>query len=168
MPLPIILAQRLTRRLAEARKSGKIPWLRPDGKSQVTVEYEDDRPVAIQAVVVSAQHDAEIENGEIRDRIGEEIIGPVLPPELYDKKKTRIHINPTGRFVTGGPQGDAGLTGRKIIVDTYGGMGRHGGGAFRTSAKYSSPTRSAWPIRSPCSWTRARRVAFPRTGSRPP
>jgi S-adenosylmethionine synthetase len=130
MPLPIILAQRLTRRLAEARKSGKIPWLRPDGKSQVTVEYEDDRPVAIQAVVVSAQHDAEIENGEIRDRIGEEIIGPVLPPELYDKKKTRIHINPTGRFVTGGPQGDAGLTGRKIIVDTYGGMGRHGGGAF--------------------------------------
>ncbi|MGD2218071.1 MAG: methionine adenosyltransferase, partial [Gemmatimonadales bacterium] len=130
MPLPIILAHRLTRRLAETRKSGSIPWLRPDGKSQVTVEYEDDRPVAIQAVVVSAQHDDEIENGEIRDRITEEIIKPVLPPDLYDPMRTKIHINPTGRFVTGGPQGDAGLTGRKIIVDTYGGMGRHGGGAF--------------------------------------
>jgi len=130
MPLPIILAHRLTQRLAEMRKSAKIPWLRPDGKSQVTVEYEDDRPVAIQAVVVSAQHDDEIENGEIRDRIGEEVIRPVLPSDLYDDRTTRIHINPTGRFVTGGPQGDAGLTGRKIIVDTYGGMGRHGGGAF--------------------------------------
>ncbi len=115
MPLPIILAHRLTRRLAESRKSGQIPWLRPDGKSQVTVEYEDDRPVAIQAVVVSAQHDDEIENGEIRDRIGEEVIKPALPPDLYDAKNTKIHINPTGRFVTGGPQGDAGLTGRKII-----------------------------------------------------
>jgi S-adenosylmethionine synthetase len=130
MPLPIVLAHRLTRRLAEARKSGTIPWLRPDGKSQVTVEYEDDRPIAIQAVVVSAQHDEDIENGEIRDRIVEEIIKPAMPPELYNQKNTRIHINPTGRFVIGGPQGDAGLTGRKIIVDTYGGMGRHGGGAF--------------------------------------
>ncbi|UCC82704.1 MAG: methionine adenosyltransferase [Gemmatimonadota bacterium] len=130
MPLPIILAHRLTRRLAESRKSGQIPWLRPDGKSQVTVEYEDDKPVAIQAVVVSAQHDDEIENGEIRDRIAEQVIKPVLPPDLYDAKNTKIHINPTGRFVTGGPQGDTGLTGRKIIVDTYGGMGRHGGGAF--------------------------------------
>ncbi len=130
MPLPIILAHRLTRRLAEMRKSGQIPWLRPDGKSQVTVEYEDDRPVAVQAVVVSAQHDDEIQNGEIHDRITEQVIKPVLPPDLYDAKQTKIHINPTGRFVTGGPQGDAGLTGRKIIVDTYGGMGRHGGGAF--------------------------------------
>ncbi len=130
MPLPIILAHRLTRRLAEARKSGEIEWLRPDGKSQVTVEYEGGKPVGIQAVVVSTQHANEVENGELHERIKETIITPVLPPELFDPKSTRIHINPTGRFVTGGPQGDAGLTGRKIIVDTYGGMGRHGGGSF--------------------------------------
>jgi S-adenosylmethionine synthetase len=130
MPLPIILAHRLTRRLAEARKSGEIAWLRPDGKTQVTVEYEGERPVAVQAVVVSAQHDDDIENGEIHDAIRKLVIEPVLPPDLYDPGSTRVHINPTGRFVTGGPQGDAGLTGRKIIVDTYGGMGRHGGGAF--------------------------------------
>jgi S-adenosylmethionine synthetase len=130
MPLPITLAHRLTFRLAEARKSGEVPWLRPDGKSQVTVEYEGDSPVAIQAVVVSAQHHDEIENGEIQQRIRESIIEPVLPADLYDRQTTNVHINPTGRFVTGGPQGDAGLTGRKIIVDTYGGMGRHGGGAF--------------------------------------
>jgi S-adenosylmethionine synthetase len=130
MPLPIILAHRLTRRLAEARRSGTIPWLRPDGKSQVTVEYDGDEPVRIEAVVVSAQHDDDIENGEIREKIRELVIEPVLPTELYDHNSTRIHINPTGRFVTGGPQGDAGLTGRKIIVDTYGGVGRHGGGAF--------------------------------------
>jgi S-adenosylmethionine synthetase len=130
MPLPIILAHRLTRRLAEARRSGTIPWLRPDGKSQVTVEYDGDEPVRIEAVVVSAQHDDDIENGEIREKIRELVIEPVLPTELYDRNSTRIHINPTGRFVTGGPQGDAGLTGRKIIVDTYGGVGRHGGGAF--------------------------------------
>ncbi|KPK79703.1 MAG: S-adenosylmethionine synthetase [Gemmatimonas sp. SM23_52] len=130
MPLPIILAHRLTRRLAEARRSGTMPWLRPDGKSQVTVEYDGDEPVRIQAVVVSAQHDNDIENGEIREKIRELIIEPALPTELYDRNSTRIHINPTGRFVTGGPQGDAGLTGRKIIVDTYGGVARHGGGAF--------------------------------------
>ncbi len=130
MPLPIILAHRLTRRLAEVRKSGEVPWLRPDGKSQVTVEYEDDTPVAIQAVVVSAQHDEDIANGEIHDTLRARIIEPVLPQGLYSPNDTQIHINPTGRFVTGGPQGDAGLTGRKIIVDTYGGMGRHGGGAF--------------------------------------
>ncbi len=130
MPLPIILAHQLTRRLAQVRKSGEIEWLRPDGKSQVTVEYEDERPVRIQAVVVSTQHDDEIGNGEIQERIREVVIEPVLPPDLYDPGSTQIHINPTGRFVTGGPQGDAGLTGRKIIVDTYGGMGRHGGGAF--------------------------------------
>jgi len=130
MPLPIILAHRLTRRLAEARRSGTMPWLRPDGKSQVTVEYDGDEPVRIQAVVVSAQHDNDIENGEIREKIRELIIEPALPTELYDRNSTRIHINPTGRFVTGGPQGDAGLTGRKIIVDTYGGVARHAGGAF--------------------------------------
>jgi len=130
MPLPIILAHRLTRRLAQARKSGEIEWLRPDGKSQVTIEYEDDTPVRVQAVVVSTQHDDDVENGEIQHKIREVIIGPVLPADLYDPELTQIHINPTGRFVTGGPQGDAGLTGRKIIVDTYGGMGRHGGGAF--------------------------------------
>jgi S-adenosylmethionine synthetase len=130
MPLPIILAHRLTRRLAQARKSGEIEWLRPDGKSQVTIEYEDETPVCVQAVVVSTQHDDDVENGEIQHKIRELIIGPVLPADLYDPELTQIHINPTGRFVTGGPQGDAGLTGRKIIVDTYGGMGRHGGGAF--------------------------------------
>jgi S-adenosylmethionine synthetase len=130
MPLPIILAHKLTRRLAEVRKSGAVDWLRPDGKTQVTVEYEGDRPVSIQAVVVSAQHEDDIENGEIQEKIRRLVIEPVLPPELFDPDATRIHVNPTGRFVTGGPQGDAGLTGRKIIVDTYGGMGRHGGGAF--------------------------------------
>ncbi len=129
MPLPIILAHRLTRELAAKRKSGAIPWLRPDGKSQVTVEYDGNGPVRVQAVVVSAQHDETIENGTIHEVIRETVIEPVLPPEYYDGK-TQIHINPTGRFVIGGPQGDAGLTGRKIIVDTYGGMGRHGGGAF--------------------------------------
>lgn len=130
MPLPIILAHRLTRQLAKVRKSGQVSWLRPDGKSQVTVEYEGDAPVRVQAVVVSAQHDEDIENGEIRETITAEVIEPVLPGELFDQSRTEVHINPTGRFVTGGPQGDAGLTGRKIIVDTYGGMGRHGGGAF--------------------------------------
>jgi S-adenosylmethionine synthetase len=130
MPLPIVLAHRMTRRLADARKSGEIGWLRPDGKSQVTIEYDGERPVRVQAVVVSTQHDDDIANGEIQEKVRELIIKPVLPPELYDARATQIHINPTGRFVTGGPQGDAGLTGRKIIVDTYGGMGRHGGGAF--------------------------------------
>lgn len=130
MPLPIILAHRLTHRLAEARKSGEIGWLRPDGKSQVTIEYDGDRPVRVQAVVISTQHDDDVPNGEIHEKVKRRIIEPVLPAELYDPETTAIHINPTGRFVTGGPQGDAGLTGRKIIVDTYGGMGRHGGGAF--------------------------------------
>jgi len=130
MPLPITLAHRLTRRLAQARHSGEIDWLRPDGKSQVTVEYEDDTPVRVQAVVLSTQHHDDVENGELHDKVRRLIIEPVLPADLYDPETTEIHINPTGRFVTGGPQGDAGLTGRKIIVDTYGGMGRHGGGAF--------------------------------------
>lgn len=130
MPLPITLAHRLTRRLAQARKSGELAWLRPDGKSQVTVRYEGGRPVAIDAVVISTQHADDADNGEVHDRVREIIIKPVLPADFFDPDKTKVHINPTGRFVTGGPQGDAGLTGRKIIVDTYGGMGRHGGGAF--------------------------------------
>jgi S-adenosylmethionine synthetase len=130
MPLPIILAHRLTHRLAEARKSGELEWLRPDGKSQVTVEYDGERPVRVQAVVVSTQHDDDVTNGEVHEKVRQLIIEPVLPADMYDPATTKVHINPTGRFVTGGPQGDAGLTGRKIIVDTYGGMGRHGGGAF--------------------------------------
>ena len=130
MPLPIILAHKLTFRLAEVRKNGEVPWLRPDGKSQVTVEYDGASPVRVQAVVVSAQHAEEVDNETIRETLTEKVIKPVLPADLYDPEGTQIHINPTGRFVVGGPLGDAGLTGRKIIVDTYGGMGRHGGGAF--------------------------------------
>jgi S-adenosylmethionine synthetase len=129
MPMPIMLAHRLTRGLAEKRKSGEMPWLRPDGKSQVTVIYEDHRPVAIDTVVVSTQHAPGVSNRRIRSDVIDGIIEPALPAELV-AKRPRYHINPTGRFVVGGPQGDAGLTGRKIIVDTYGGMGRHGGGAF--------------------------------------
>jgi S-adenosylmethionine synthetase len=129
MPMPIVLAHRLTRALAEHRRSGHIAWLRPDGKSQVTVAYEDNLPVAVETVVVSTQHAPDVSMKEIRDTIIEEVIEPAIPPELRDRKIT-YHINPTGRFVIGGPQGDAGLTGRKIIVDSYGGMGRHGGGAF--------------------------------------
>jgi S-adenosylmethionine synthetase len=130
MPAPIIFAHRLTRSLSEARRSGSIPWLRPDGKAQVSVGYEGDRPAEVTAVVVSAQHDPSISIDEIRDTILREIIVPALPAEIFDPKRAAIHVNPTGRFVQGGPQGDVGLTGRKIIVDTYGGMGRHGGGAF--------------------------------------
>ncbi|HVA58715.1 MAG: methionine adenosyltransferase [Gemmatimonadaceae bacterium] len=129
MPMPIMLAHRLTRALAEARKSGAMPWLRPDGKSQVTVIYDDHRPVAVDTVVVSTQHAPGVSNRRIRSEILDGIIEPVIPAELR-VKRPKYHINPTGRFVVGGPQGDAGLTGRKIIVDTYGGMGRHGGGAF--------------------------------------
>jgi S-adenosylmethionine synthetase len=130
MPMPILLAHRITRTLAERRKSGEVPWLRPDGKSQVTVQYEDRRPVGIDTVVVSTQHAPEVSNKKLRDTIIEQVIEPSLPKDMVNGKKVRYHINPTGRFVIGGPQGDAGLTGRKIIVDTYGGMGRHGGGAF--------------------------------------
>jgi S-adenosylmethionine synthetase len=129
MPMPIQLAHRLTERLAERRKNGDIEWLRPDGKAQVTVVYEDRRPVAVDTVVVATQHSPDVSTRRLRNTIIEEIIEPTIPEELR-RKKVKYHINPTGRFVIGGPQGDAGLTGRKIIVDTYGGMGRHGGGAF--------------------------------------
>jgi S-adenosylmethionine synthetase len=129
MPMPIVLAHRLTYGLAERRKKGDIEWLRPDGKAQVTVAYEDNLPVAVDTVVVSTQHAPHVSAREIRNAVIEQVIEPAIPKELRGGKIT-YHINPTGRFVIGGPQGDAGLTGRKIIVDTYGGMGRHGGGAF--------------------------------------
>ncbi|ATW24824.1 methionine adenosyltransferase [Candidatus Formimonas warabiya] len=129
MPLAISLAHKLTRKLSELRKSCQLSYLRPDGKSQVTVEYEDDKPVRVDTVVISTQHDPEMELDVIRQDIIEKVIKVVIPPALLDEK-TRYFVNPTGRFVIGGPQGDAGLTGRKIIVDTYGGFARHGGGAF--------------------------------------
>jgi S-adenosylmethionine synthetase len=129
MPMPILLAHKLTKKLADARRAGVPNFLRPDGKSQVSVEYDDDKPVRIDTVVISTQHAPEATNAQIREEIIEHIIKPTLPQALLDAK-TKYHINPTGRFVVGGPQGDCGLTGRKIIVDTYGGMGRHGGGAF--------------------------------------
>lgn len=130
MPTPISLAHRLTEKLTEVRKNGKMPYLRPDGKSQVTVEYDSNyRPVRVDAVVISTQHAEEVSNEQLRKEILEHVIKAVIPAELLDAK-TKYHINPTGRFVIGGPMGDTGLTGRKIIVDTYGGMGRHGGGAF--------------------------------------
>ena len=129
MPAPILLAHRLAKRLSDLRHSGELKWLRPDGKAQVTVAYEGDKPVHVDTVVVSTQHDDKIASGKLKKEIIAQVIEPVIPAE-WRKKKPTYHINPTGRFVTGGPQGDAGLTGRKIIVDTYGGMGRHGGGAF--------------------------------------
>jgi S-adenosylmethionine synthetase len=129
MPLPIQAAHRLAQRLSEVRRDGTLPYLRPDGKSQVTVEYEDGRPLRVEAVVVSTQHAPEVATGDLRRDIDEQVIRKVIPDSLRDAR-TRIHINPTGRFVVGGPQGDTGLTGRKIIVDTYGGYAPHGGGAF--------------------------------------
>jgi S-adenosylmethionine synthetase len=129
MPLPIALAHRIINRITDLRKNGTIKWLRPDSKSQVTVEYEGFTPVRIDTVVVSTQHHPDVSHAEIVDRVRKEVIEPVLPADLVDSSLT-YHINPTGKFVIGGPHGDSGVTGRKIIVDTYGGMGRHGGGAF--------------------------------------
>ncbi len=129
MPTPIMLAHKLTQRLAQVRKDKTLPWVRPDGKSQVSVEYVDGVPRRIDTVVVSTQHAPEISTEELRKKVLEQVIKPVLPPKMFDGK-TRVFINPTGRFVTGGPMGDCGVTGRKIIVDTYGGWSRHGGGAF--------------------------------------
>ena len=129
MPLPISLAHKLALRLTEVRKSGLLPYLRPDGKSQVTVEYDGDTPVRVDAVVISSQHSPEVEMDALRRDVMEQVIAPVIPAHLLDEN-TKYFINPTGRFVVGGPQGDSGLTGRKIIVDTYGGYARHGGGAF--------------------------------------
>lgn len=129
MPAPILYAHKLTRRLAEVRKNGTLPWVRPDGKSQVSVVYDGDRIKRVDAVVISTQHDANITQKEIREAIIEEVIKKIIPTELIHSE-TKYHVNPTGKFVVGGPMGDCGLTGRKIIVDTYGGVGRHGGGAF--------------------------------------
>lgn len=129
MPMPIYLSHKLTRRLAEVRKDGTLPWLRPDGKGQVTVEYHFGKPVRAHTVLISTQHAPEISQEDIRKAVIEHVIKPIIPKGMLDED-TIYHVNPTGRFVTGGPMGDSGLTGRKIIVDTYGGMGRHGGGAF--------------------------------------
>ncbi len=130
MPMPIQLAHELTRQLAKVRHDGTLPWLRPDGKSQVSVRYADDKPVEVTAVVISTQHDGDIKHEDLKQAVMEHVIKPVLPADLYDAKKLVAHINPTGRFVMGGPHADAGLTGRKIIVDTYGGYAPHGGGCF--------------------------------------
>ncbi|SHH50414.1 methionine adenosyltransferase [Clostridium grantii] len=129
MPLPISLAQKLSRKLTEVRKNGTLPYLRPDGKTQVTVEYEDNKPVRVDAIVISTQHDPDATQEQIREDLIKEVVESSIQAEWLDEN-TKYYINPTGRFVIGGPQGDSGLTGRKIIVDTYGGMGRHGGGAF--------------------------------------
>jgi len=129
MPMPIYLAHNLTQRLAHVRKSGKLPWLRPDGKSQVTVRYIDLKPTTVHTVVIAAQHSPEVDYDTLKEAIIEEVIKKVIPPEMIDKH-TQFFVNTTGRFVTGGPLGDCGMTGRKIIMDTYGGFGYHGGGAF--------------------------------------
>jgi S-adenosylmethionine synthetase len=130
MPMPIVLAHRLTRRLAEVRKKKILPWVRPDGKSQVTVEYRNGKPVRIDTIVLSTQHSDNVTSKKIERDLMEKVIKPEMPKSIFDPMTVKYHINPTGRFVTGGPMGDTGLTGRKIIVDTYGGVGSHGGGAF--------------------------------------
>jgi S-adenosylmethionine synthetase len=130
MPMPIVTAHKLARRLAEVRKKDILPWVRPDGKTQVTVEYEGGKPVRVDTIVVSTQHSPDVKMNEIREGIIEEVVKPIVPAELLDEERITYHVNPTGRFVIGGPHGDTGLTGRKIIVDTYGGVGSHGGGCF--------------------------------------
>lgn len=130
MPASIHFAHGITQRLAHVRREGEVPWIRPDGKAQVTVEFDGDKPVRVHTVVVSTQHDPDIRDHEIREAVINRVVKPVLPNDMFDADDCILHINPTGRFVIGGPHGDAGLTGRKIIVDTYGGVGRHGGGAF--------------------------------------
>ena len=160
MPLPISLAHKLARRLAEVRKSGEMDYLRPDGKSQVTVEYEGDRPVRVDTVVISTQHREDVQMDRLRADVMDKVIRAVIPAALLDEH-TKYFINPTGRFVIGGPQGDSGLTGRKIIVDTYGGYARHGGGAFsgkdpskvdRSAAYAARWWPRAWPAGARCSW----------------
>lgn len=152
MPAPIFYAHRLVRRLAEVRRSGALPWVRPDGKAQVSVRYEDGRPRAVETVVVSTQHAPDVDNDTIREAVINEVIVPVIPSDLLDPETCTFHINPTGQFVIGGPHGDAGLTGRKIIVDTYGGMGRHGGGAFSgkdaTKVDRSAAYAARWAARN--------------------
>lgn len=130
MPMPIMLAQKLALQMSKLRKSGELDFLRPDGKTQVTIEYENDRPKRIDTIVISSQHSPDISVAEMKSPIIEKVIKPIVPAEYFNEKKTKIYVNPTGRFVVGGPMGDCGLTGRKIIVDTYGGKGHHGGGAF--------------------------------------
>jgi S-adenosylmethionine synthetase len=146
MPLPIVLAHNLSRELTAARKSGQLPYLRPDGKSQVTVEYDGDKPIAVDAVVISTQHDDNVTLDQIRKDIEEQIIRKVIPAHLMSKE-TRVYVNPTGRFVIGGPMGDTGLTGRKIIADTYGGMARHGGGAFSGKDPTKVDRSAAYAVR---------------------
>ena len=146
MPLPISLAHKLAKRLTDVRKNGTLDYLRPDGKSQVTVEYEGNRPVRVDAVVISTQHAPEVEMEALRKDILEHVIRPVVPAELLDEQ-TKYYVNPTGRFVVGGPQGDSGLTGRKIIVDTYGGYGRHGGGAFSGKDPTKVDRSAAYAVR---------------------
>ena len=151
MPMPIYLAHKLAQRLAAVRKDRTLPWLRPDGKSQVTVEYSYGKPVRVDTVLISTQHAPEISQAEIRQAVIKHVILPVLPPEMVDDKML-VYVNPTGRFVTGGPLGDSGLTGRKIIVDSYGGMGRHGGGAFSgkdpTKVDRSATYAARWAARN--------------------
>jgi len=152
MPATIQYAHALTKQLADVRKSGELPWARPDGKAQVTIEFDGDRPVRIHTVVVSTQHDPEVRQEDLVAGIVEKVVLPALPADLYDPDNCTLHINPTGRFVIGGPHGDAGLTGRKIIVDTYGGVGRHGGGAFSgkdaTKVDRSAAYASRWAAKN--------------------